>query len=112
MVFKKRHVVVVSPASDCTDMAGDLGADDDHGTKKYAKILGFYNEGIPRTLYQIWRTAMQCAMAEFSVYGPGETGRDRFVRFCKWRVPNPAMAPPGQINYHIESCRSALNQLR
>jgi len=58
MVFKKRKVVEVSPASDGGDMVGDSGADDDYGTKKYAEILGFYDKGVPRTLYQIWRTAM------------------------------------------------------
>jgi len=83
MVSKKRKMVGLSPASDGGDAAGDSGVDDAYGTKKYAEILGFYDEGVPRTLYQIWRTTMQCAMAEFSVYGPGETGQDRFARFCE-----------------------------
>jgi len=111
MVFKKRKVVEVSPPSDGGDMVGDSGADDDYGTKKYTEILGFYNEVVPRTHYQILCTAMQRAMAEFSVYGPGETGRDRFAWFCEWVAAHPAMAPQRQINYHEESCRSALNQL-
>jgi len=101
----------VSPTSDGGDVVGDSGANDDYGIKKYAEILGFYDEGVPRTLHQIWRTAIQRAIAGFSVYGPGETGHDRFARFCEWGARHPAMAPRGQINYHEESCRSALNQL-
>jgi len=53
MVFKKRKVVEVSPASDGGDWVGHLGANDDYGAKKYFEILGFYEEGVPRTLYQI-----------------------------------------------------------
>jgi len=111
MVSKKRKRVELSPASDGSDAAGDPGGNYANGTKKYTKILGFYNEGIPRTLYQIWRTAMHHAMAKFSSYGPGETGRDRFTWFGEWGATHPAMAPRRQINYHEESCRSALNQL-
>jgi len=99
----------VSPTSDGGDVVGDSGADNNYGTKKYPEILGFYDEGIPRTLSQMWRTAMQCAMAEFSVYGPGETGHDRFARFCEWGAAHLAMALRGQINYPEESCRSALD---
>jgi len=51
MVFKKRKVVEVSPASDGDNVVGYSGADDDYGTKKYAEILVFYDKGIPRTLY-------------------------------------------------------------
>jgi len=83
MVSKKRKMVELSPASDGGGAAGDSGVDNDYGTKKYTEILGFYDEGVPRTLYQIWHMAMQRAMAEFSVYGPGETGRNRFARFCE-----------------------------
>jgi len=100
MVSKKRKMVELSAASDGGDAAGDSGVDNDYGTKKYTEILGFYDEGVPRTLYQIWHMAMQCAMAKFSVFGPGETGRDRFARFCEWGATHPAMAPLGQINYH------------
>jgi len=79
MVSKKRKMVELSPNSDGSDAVGDSGVDDDFGSKKCAEILGFYDEGVPRILYQILRTAMQRALAEFSVYGPGETGRDRFA---------------------------------
>jgi len=111
MVSKKRKLVEVSPASNDGDAAGDSGVDYDYGNKKYAEILGFYDEGIHRTLYQIWRTAMQRAMAEFSVYGPGETGRDRFAHFCEWGAAHLAMALGRQIHYHEESSNSTLNQL-
>jgi len=111
MVSKKRKMVELSPASDGGDPVGDSGVIDNYGTKKYAEILVFYDEGVPRTLYQIWCMAMQGAMAEFSVYGPEETGRDRFARFCEWGAAHPAMAPRGQINYHEESYQRALNQL-
>jgi len=83
MVSKKRKLVEVSPASDGGNAAQDSGVDNDYSTKKYAEILGFYDKGILGTLYQIWRTAMQRAMAEFSVYGPRETVRDRFALFCQ-----------------------------
>jgi len=111
MAYKKRKLVETSPVSDGGDAAGDSGVDDDYGTKKYGEILGFYDEGVPRTLYQIWRLAMQRAIAEFSVYGPGETGRDRFARFGEWGAAHLAMAPRGKINFHEESCRTVLNQL-
>jgi len=58
MVFKKRKVVEVGRASDGGDVVGDSGTNDDYGTKKYTEILGFYDEGVPRTLYQIWHMAM------------------------------------------------------
>ena len=32
--------------------------DDDHSTKQYVDKLGFNDPGIPRTLYQIWRSCM------------------------------------------------------
>ena len=112
MAYQKRKLVETSPVSDGGDAAGDPGVDDDYGTKKYAKVLCFYDEGIPRTLYQIWRPAMQRAMAEFSVYGPGEKGRGRFARFCEWGAAHPVMALRRQINYNEQSCRSALNQLK
>jgi len=83
MAYKKRKLVETSPVSDGGDAAVASGVDDDYGTKKYAEILGFYDEGVPRTLNQICRKAMQHAMAEFRVYGPGETGRDRFARIWK-----------------------------
>jgi len=51
MVSKKRKLVEVSPASDGGDAAGDSGVNNDYGTNKYEEILGFYNEGVPRTLY-------------------------------------------------------------
>jgi len=111
MAYKKKKLVETSCVSDGGDAAGDFGVDDDYGTKKYDEIFGFYDEGVLRTLYQIWRTAMKRAIGKFSVYGPGETGRDRFARFYEWGAAQPATAPLGQINYHDESCRSALNQL-
>jgi len=51
MVLKKRKAVEVSPASDGGDVVGDSDANDDYGTKKYAEILSFYDEGDTRTLY-------------------------------------------------------------
>jgi len=58
IAYKKRKLVETSPVSDGGDAAGDFGVDGDYGTKKYGEILGFYDDGVPRTLYQIWRTAM------------------------------------------------------
>ena len=80
-----------SPVSDGDDVAGGSSVDDDYSTKKYTEILGFYDGGVPRTLYQIWNTAIQCAIAKFSIYGPGVTGRDRFAWCCEWAVAHPAM---------------------
>jgi len=50
---KKRNLVETSPINNGSDMAGDPGVDDAYGSKKYAEILGVYDEGVPRILYQI-----------------------------------------------------------
>jgi len=82
MVSKKRKIVELSTASDGGNAAGDSGVDDDYGTKKYTEILGFYDEGVPRTLYQIWRTAMQrvCpGLVYMDLRRQGETALPSFV---------------------------------
>jgi len=43
---------------------------------------------------------MQRAMDEFGVYGPRESERDKFARFCEWGAAHPAMTPRGQIEYN------------
>ncbi|KAF8423009.1 hypothetical protein BGX38DRAFT_1279720 [Terfezia claveryi] len=100
MGTKKRKLI---EASDGGDPARESSGDEDYGTKQFADALGFNDPGVPKTLYQIWRNCMQRAITEFGVYGPGESGHDRFAWFCEWGVAHPAMAPRGQINYHDEA---------
>ena len=55
---------------------------------------------------------MQCAMAEFGIFGPGESGRVRFAELCKWAAGHPAIAPKGHVNYHDPEYRDTINQLQ
>ena len=86
-------------------------SDDDHSTKQYVDKLGFNDPGIPKTLYQIWRSCMQRAMAEFGIFGPGEAAKVKFAEFCEWAAGHPSMAPRGQVNYNDQTYRVAMNQL-
>jgi len=66
-------MVELSPTSDGGDAIGDSSVDDNYGTKKYSKILGLYDKGVSRTLYQIKHIVMQLVKPEFNAYGPKET---------------------------------------
>ncbi|RPB24996.1 hypothetical protein L211DRAFT_848357 [Terfezia boudieri ATCC MYA-4762] len=87
-----------------SDGSGADSGDDDHGTRQFADRLGFNDPGIPRTLYQR-------AMSDFGIFRPGEFGRTKFAKLCEWGAAHLAMAPKGQLNYHKQEYRSALNQL-
>ena len=74
--------------------------DEDHSTKQYVDKRGFHDAGIPRTLYQIWESCMQRAMAEFRIFGPVEAGKVKFAEFREWAAGHPSMAARGQVNYN------------
>ncbi|KAF8429989.1 hypothetical protein BGX38DRAFT_1146911 [Terfezia claveryi] len=108
MPLKKRKL---GNAGTTSDGGGVDSGDDDYGTRQFADKLGFNDPGVPKTLYQVWRSCMQHAMSDFGIFGPGESGRMRFAELCEWGAAHLAMAPKGQINYHQQDYRSALNQL-
>ncbi|KAF8425999.1 hypothetical protein EV426DRAFT_594682 [Tirmania nivea] len=81
------------PAADPTE------ADDDRTIRQFADRAGFYNEGIPETLYSLWRRDVSQLIKETGVYGPQKSGTDTWSTFCWHAAGLPTMAPSGQLKY-------------
>jgi len=96
MPAKKRSERKESP----DDEDRDSGAEQISRTNRgYAEVAGFFDIGIPGSLYGVWRRYVAQLMRETEALGPQKAGTDRLSTLHWHAAGLPTMVPRGMINY-------------
>jgi len=66
---------------------------------RYAKAVGFFDTGIPLSLYGLWRRDVAQLMTETEILGPQKAGMDHWFILPHDAAGLAIMAPRGMINY-------------
>jgi len=71
--------------------------------RRYAEIVGFFDDSIPPSLYGLWRRDVVQLITESEVLEPQKAGMDRWSILHHHAAGLPIIAPRGMINYAADS---------